>query len=88
MKNKIVVYNTIPFGPEIRRNKRAKTYEPLTAFYLQHFDGSSCIVQKCGKGFHNTIEVAQDFLVFYVPGEGHVPFNSISFRELMKALGV
>lgn len=88
MKNKIIVYNQIPFDGIIRRNKRAKTYDKLTAFYLCHYDGSSCIVKKCGKGHHNTIEIAQTFLYFFVPDKGYVPFVAISFDELMKVLGV
>lgn len=88
MKNKIIVYNSIPFDSTIRRNKRAKTIEKGTPFYLCHYDGASCIVKKCGKGHHNTVEIAEIFLMFFVPEQGFVPFNSISFRELMKVLGV
>lgn len=88
MKNKIIVYSAIDFDSTIRRNKRAKTYEAGSAFYLLHYDGSGCIVKKAGKGHHNTIEVSERFLLFFVPGTGFVPFTSVSFRELMKALGV
>lgn len=86
--SKIYVYFRVPVEGAPRAHKSPIMYPASTPFRLLSFDGEACEVKKAGKGNHIPFSVSSSLLFFYVDSDGYVPFNSITFRQMLKVMGV